>query len=110
MKIILSPIASDHTTTVSVNGLKLTIEGQEIDLSVIPEGGVAEPDDDSPFVGNVTRDEVKIKYHYESAKAEPNQSPDINDYTFTVTSGDVPCPIQWKPEPEVIEEDEVQDV
>jgi hypothetical protein len=101
MKIILSPIASNKTTTVSVNGLKLTIDGQEIDLSVIPEGGVAEPEEDSPFVGNVTRDEVKIKYHYESAKAEPDQSTNWDDYTFNVTSGEVPCPIQWK---------EVQDV
>lgn len=111
MKIILSPIASDYTTTVSVNGLTLTIEGQKIDLSVIPEGGVAEPDDDSPFVGNVTRDEVTIRYHYESAKAEPNQSTKWNDYTFEVLKGEVPCPIKWKPEPEVIEQtDEVQDV
>jgi len=111
MKIILSPIASDYTTTVSVNGLNLTIDGQEIDLSVIPEGGMAEPEDDSPFVGNVTREQVTIKYHYESAKAEPDQSHDWDDYTFEVTSGAVPCPIQWKPEPEVIEEtDEVQDV
>jgi hypothetical protein len=110
MKIILSPIASGYTTTVSVNGLKLTIDGQEIDLAQIPEGGVAEPDDDSPFVGNVTREQVTIKYHYESAKAEPNQSPDINDYKFDVTSGEVPCPIQWKPEPEVEDIEETEAV
>ena len=109
MKIILSPIASNYTTTVSVSGLKLIIDGQEIDLSVIPEGGVAEPEEGSPFFGNVTREEVTIFYHYESAKAEPDQSKNWDDYTFEVTSGDVPCPIQWKPEPEV-ETDEVQDV
>ena len=96
MKITLSPIASDHTTTVSVNGLTLTIDGQEIDLSVIPEGGVAEPDDESPFVGNVTRDAVTICFHYESAKAESNQSTNWGDYTFEMTSGAVPCPIIWK--------------
>ena len=107
MKITLSPIASDHTTTVSVDGLILTIDGQEIDLSVIPEGGVAEPEDDSPFIGNVTRNAVTIRYHYESAKAEPNQSTNWNDYTFDMTSGEVPCPILWKPEPEIekVEED-----
>jgi len=96
MKIVLSPIASNRTTTVSVDGLKLTIDGQEIDLSVIPEGGVAEPEDDSPFIGNVTREEVTIRYHYESAKAEPNQSTNWGDYTFEMTSGAVPCPIIWK--------------
>jgi len=96
MKIILSPIASDHTTEVSVSGLVITIDGQPIDLSVIPEGGYAEPDDESPFIGNVTRDQVTIRYHYESAKAVPDQSKDWADYTFEVESGEVPCPIIWK--------------
>lgn len=106
MKIILSPIASNRTTTVSVDGLILTIDGQAIDLSIIPEGGHAEPDDESPFIGLVTREEVTIRYHYDSSKAESNQSADWDDYTFTVTSGPVPCPIQWKPEPEVEEQEE----
>jgi hypothetical protein len=98
MKLILSPIASDHTTTVSINGLVLTIDGQAIDLSVIPEGGQAEPEDNSPFVGPVTREQATIQYHYDSALAEPNQSTDWADYTFEIESGDVPCPITWKPE------------
>jgi hypothetical protein len=96
MKIILSPIASNRTTTVSVDGLTITIDGEAIDLSVIPEGGYAEPDDDSPFIGKVTRDEVTVRYHYESLKALPDQSKDWADYTFDVTSGPVPCPIQWR--------------
>jgi hypothetical protein len=98
MKIILSPIASDHTTTVSIDGLVLTIDGQEIDLSPIPEGGEAEPDENSPFLGSVTREEATIKYFYDSSKAVPNQSKNWDDYTFEVTSGSVPCPIVWKPE------------
>lgn len=111
MKIILSPIASSRTTKVSVSGLVITIDGTPVDLSVIPEGGYAESDEDSPFIGNVTRDEVTVRYHYESLKAEPDQSKDWADYTFEVTEGEVPCPIVWKPEPEVIEEnDEAQDV
>lgn len=96
MRIILSPIASSHTTQVSVDGLVVTIDGQEIDLSVIPEGGVAEPDENSPFIGDVTRDEVIIQYHYDSARAVPNQSMGWDDYTFEVTEGEVPCPIVWK--------------
>ena len=96
MKIILSPIASNRTTTVSVDGLTIIIDGEAIDLSVIPEGGYAEPDEDSPFIGNVTRDEVTVLYHYESLKALPDQSKDWADYTFDVTSGPVPCPIQWR--------------
>jgi hypothetical protein len=98
MKIILSPIASDHTTSVSVDGLVLTIDGTAIDLSVIPEGGQAEPEEGSPFVGLVTRDEATILYHYNSTLAESNQSTDWADYTFEIESGEVPSPIIWKPE------------
>lgn len=104
MKIKLSPIASTYTTEVSVDGLVITIDGNPIDLSVIPEGGYAEPENDSPFIGKATREEVTIRYHYESALAEPDQSTDLSDYTFKVTSGPVPCPIVWKPEPEIVEE------
>ena len=96
MKIILSPIASNRTTEVSVSGLVITIDGTPVDLSVIPVGGYAEPDEDSPFIGNVTRDEVTIRYHYESLKAVPDQSKDWADYTFEITSGEVPCPIRWR--------------
>ena len=96
MKIILSPIASNYTTQVSISGLVITIDGAPIDLSVIPEGGLAEPDENSPFIGNVTRNEVTIRYHYESSKAVPHQSKDWNDYTFEVTEGEVPCPIKWR--------------
>lgn len=100
MKIILSPVASNKTTSISANGLVLTIDGTEYDLSIIPEGGQAEASEDSPFIGTVTRDSVTIRYEYDSSKAEPDQSPDWDDYTFGVVEGEVPCPIKWKPEPE----------
>ena len=96
MKIILSPIASNYTTKISVSGLIITIDGTPVDLSVIPEGGLAEPDENSPFIGNVTRNEVTIRYHYESSKAVPDQSKDWDDYTFEITEGQVPCPIVWR--------------
>ena len=104
MKIILSPLASHHTTLVSINGLIVTVDGTDYDFSQIPEGGTAEADESSPFTGTVTREQVTVKYHYESIKAEPNQSTDWDDYTFDIESGDVPCPIKWKPEPSPIEE------
>jgi hypothetical protein len=105
MKITLSPIASTYTTEVEVNDLTITIDGTPVDLSIIPEGGYAEPDDDSPFIGKVARDEVTVRYHYNSIEAEPNQPTDWADYTFDVTSGPVPCPIVWKPVEEVEPED-----
>jgi len=101
MKIILSPVSGYKTTTVSLSGLVLTIDGTEYDLSIIPEGGQAEASEDSPFIGTVTRDSVTIRYEYDSMKAEPDQSTNWDDWTFFVESGEVPCPIKWKPEPEV---------
>ena len=101
MKIILSPVASSKTTAVSVNGLVLTIDGTEYDLSIIPESGQAEASEDSPFIGTVTRESVTIRYEYDSSKAEPDQSTNWDDYTFELVDGEVPCPIKWKPEPEL---------
>ena len=98
MIIKLSPLASDHTTLVSINGLIVTVDGIEYDLSIIPEGGVAEADENSPFTGTVTREQVTVKYHYDMFKAEENQSTSWADYTFDIESGDVPCPIKWKGE------------
>lgn len=100
MQIILSPMASNKTTTVSVSGLTLTIDGTEYDLSIIPEGGQAEASEYSPFIGTVTRGSVTIRYEYDSMKAEPDQSTNWDGYTFDVLEGEVPCPIKWKPEPE----------
>ena len=96
MKIILSPIASTKTTTVSISGLTLTIDGTDYDLSAIPEGGQAEASEESPLIGTVTREQVTIRYEYDSQLAEPNQSTDWADYTFDISSGTVPCPIKWR--------------
>lgn len=103
MKIILSPIASTKTTSVSVDGLILTVDGVDYDLSIIPEAGQAEAEEDSPFIGVVTRNEVTINYSYDSSKAEPRQSTDWADYTFDIKIGEVPCPIRWLPEPDIEE-------
>lgn len=94
MKLILSPIASDYTTQVSVKGLVITVDGTDYDLSVIPEGGQA--DGEAPFIGTVKRDEVTIQYHYNSLAAVHDQSKDWDDYTFINPQGEVPSPIKWK--------------
>lgn len=109
MKIKLSPVASNKTTSVSVSGLVLTIDGIEYDLSIIPDGGQAEASEDYPFIGTVKRDSVTIRYEYDSLKAEPNQSTDWDDWTFFVESGDVPCPVKWKEIPPEVTEEIVDD-
>jgi hypothetical protein len=93
MKIILSPIADTIDTVISINGLIIDVNGISYDLSVIPEGGQAEADEDSPFIGIVTRNEVTIKYYYNSLLSEQNQSTNWEDYTFDIVSGNVPDPI-----------------
>lgn len=96
MQIILSPIASNKTTSVSVNGLIVTVDGTDYDLSVIPEGGQAEADENSPFIGVVTRNAVTIRYEYDNQLAEPDQSTEWSDYSFNITTGEIPCPIKWR--------------
>jgi hypothetical protein len=100
MKIILSPIASDTDTIVSVDGLTITVDGIAYDLSVIPEGGDAQPGEGEPFIGTITREQVTIIYKYNDATAEPEQSTDWADYTFIDPVGEIPSPIVRKPEPE----------
>lgn len=95
MKIILSPIASNHTTEVFVDGLNIIIDGQVFDLSVIPEGGYAECDDNGPFIGKVQQDEVTIKYFFNFRKAESVQSTNWDDYTFLDPKGKISSPIKW---------------
>jgi hypothetical protein len=95
MKIILSPVASNKTTLIQIDGLILSIDGVDYDLSEIPLGGQAESDD-GVFIGLITRDCVTLKYEYESNLAYPDQSININDYVIDIEKGEIPSPIKWK--------------
>lgn len=97
MKVILSPVAGSKNTVVSVNGLIVTVDGQSVDLSQIPDGGQAQALQESPLIGTVTREEVTVRYEYDSAAAESNQPTDIGAYTFDVTTaGEIPSPIKMR--------------
>ncbi len=97
MKIKLNAQVSDKPTPViSLNGLVLTIDGTDIDLSVIPEGGQAESDNDL-LSGIITRDKVTINYPYSTDIYEPMQSTDPLDYEFDIIEGVVPCPLVKRP-------------
>lgn len=104
MKITLSPVASNRTSSISVNGERITVDGQEFDLSALPNNSVCEAT--YPAVGNVKKQsgeiDITIAYHYDSARAETNQPANIEAYRFNITNGIVPCPILWRPIPEVI--------
>ncbi len=112
MKIKLSPIVANETTNapvITLSGLTLTVDDQVVDLSAIPEGGQAEPDEDSPLVGIVTRDKVTIRYPYSTDIYESNQPTDPFAYEFDITEGEVPCPLIKRPV-EVIESEVIEDV
>jgi len=100
MKIKLNAqVANKPTPVISLNGLVITIDGVDIDLSVIPEGGQAESDNDL-LSGVVTREEVTINYPYSTDIYEPMQSTDPLDYEFDIVDGQVPCPLVKKPDVE----------
>lgn len=73
MIINLIPVSGTKDTTISLNGLILTINGIDYDLSVIPVGGQADATIDSPFAGIVTREEVTIAYEYDQSTSGLNQ-------------------------------------
>jgi hypothetical protein len=107
MKIKLSPQVSNETTqapVITLSGLNLTIDDQVVDLSVIPESGQAEADEDSPLIGIVTREEVTIRYPYSTDIYEYNQPTEQSAYEFDIVDGQVPCPLIKRPV-EVIEDD-----
>lgn len=93
MKIKLNAqVANKQTPVIHINGLVLTIDGTDIDLSQIPEGGQAESDNEL-LTGIVTREEVTINYPYSTDIYEPMQSIDPLDYEFDMVEGVVPCPL-----------------
>ena len=109
MKIKLSPQAANETTkapVINLSGLTLTIDDQVIDLSVIPEGGQAEADENSPLIGIVTREEVTIRYPYSTDIYTPNQPTEQSSYEFDIVEGQVPCPLTKRP---VVEEEGIED-
>ena len=106
MKIKLSPIATNESTTapvISLSGLVLTIGDQVIDLSIIPDGGRAEADENSPLIGIVTRESVTIRYPYSTDIYECDQPAEQSAYEFDIADGVVPSPLIKRPV--VVEED-----
>ena len=100
MIIKLSPQVANKTTNapvIALSGLTLTIDDQVVDLSVIPEGGQAEAEEDSPLIGIVTRDEVTIRYPYSTDIHESSQPTEQSAYEFDIVDGQVPCPLVKKP-------------
>lgn len=103
MIIILSPVAAFDgyaDETPDINGDIISYRGQSFDLSQLDEGSEVEAD--LPFIGKIKRVNgvvhCALQYMYNALLAEDYQSTDWSDYTFTVTDGQCPDPIKYKPE------------
>lgn len=116
MKITLNPIGNlpnqTPDTPPTVTGETLTYRGETYDLSQLPDGATVGADE--PFVGNISRIDgvihAGLQYTYDCQLAEDNQSTDIADYTFDVADGQCPDPIIYRPEPEIEDEPEIEEV
>lgn len=64
-------------TSISVSGDIITVNDQAYDLSAIPEGAIAEPQGDHPFVGNIERKNgdlhVRVQWVFDPVNMAPVQ-------------------------------------
>ena len=99
MKLTLYLQASNVDTSAKIAGDVLTVNGTPYDLSSVPEGGMAEPSGDHPFVGLITRENGEIVagilWHYDSATAESHQG--TEHPVVTISSGKIVDPVIRKP-------------
>ena len=81
-------------TSANVDGDVITVNGKKYDLSNVPDGGIAEPTGDHPFVGVITRTGGAISctlvWGYDGSTAVPDQP---KPAMAKVTNGPVPDPV-----------------
>lgn len=102
-KIQFSPRSSDQDTVVIADGDLLIVDGEPIDFEPLGEG--EQCDTLEPLVGKARRVNgvihVGVTLKYDSATAEPLQSPDPADYVIELSDGKAPDVIRRKPIVEV---------
>ena len=99
MILTLSPVASNRTSIIQVDGDSITVDGHSFDLTALPNDSMC--DAVEPAIGVVVRQNnvlrLSVVYYYDSALAEPVQSSNPQDYVFNIEFGEVPSPIRWRP-------------
>jgi hypothetical protein len=106
MHLILSPqrgLPSEPETTIAVAGDTIAVDGVAYDLSPVPEGGLAEPEGEHPFVGGITRHGGVIHAAVRVAlgdTAASSQPVDPALWTFPEAEGAVEIPALRRTEPE----------
>jgi hypothetical protein len=110
MHLMLSPmrgLPGQKETTVVVSGDTIIVDGTTYNLSAVPEGGLAEPEGEHPFVGAITRRDAVIHATVRVALDDttaPHQPADPAHWIREGAEGVVELPIIRIPEPE--EEDQ----
>lgn len=105
-RITLSPQSTmnlgKRNTSIVVQGKTIIYDGVEYDFGSLPNNSEVQAEE--PAIGTIKNVEgvihVTLHYKYDCAEAELVQSSNIDDYTFEVSSGEVPCPIRWRQAPE----------
>lgn len=88
-------VPGEPTTTITVSADAITVNGHLYDLSAIPEGGIAEPQGDHPFVGDIERKDggfhVRVAWVFDPmnmAPVQPSPTPSVS-----ISEGAVPDPV-----------------
>ena len=99
-EITLSPQAGTSNTQISAVDSVLTIDGVEVDFSVVEDGGSAQGSD--KIIGTVRNFDgvyyLTVLYQYDMNTAELQQSADQLDYIVQLVSGEIESPIVQKTE------------
>jgi hypothetical protein len=105
MHLTLSPIRGlpgQKETAVAVAGDTVTVDGVAYDLSPVPEGGLAEPEGDHPFVGEITREggviHATVRVSLDDTAA-PHQPVDPAHWTIPAAEGAVEIPALRRMDP-----------
>lgn len=106
MYLTLSPVRGlpgQPETTISVTGDVITVDGTPYDLSAVPEGGIATPEGDHPFVGTITRENGTIRAAVRVILGDDaafDQPTDPAHWLITDAAGLVAIPATRRPAPE----------
>jgi endonuclease YncB( thermonuclease family) len=98
MHLMLSPmrgLPGQKETVVVVAGDTIIVNGVAFDLAPVPEGGLAEPEGDHPFVGVITRQggviHATVRIRLDEIAA-PHQPVDVAHWTIPEAEGVIEMP------------------
>ncbi len=97
MKLTLIPqlgADGDVEMTINVSRDTITIDGVPYDLSAVPEGGEGWPEDESPFIGPITRMNGKIHLTVIARLGDTAANDQGGPWVLENASGNIALPAQ----------------